>query len=310
MGIYDREYYRSASSGFLARGQACKWLIIINVAVFVAQLVTEPSRAPVWMDEPPQQTLSVTDALKLDTDLVLHGQVWRLLTYAFAHSTFSWMHIVFNMLFLYWFGADMEDLYGTREFLAFYLTAAVAGGIAFVVFSLAGVPGHQAVGASGAVMAVLMLCAIHYPNRTILLFFILPVPIWAFLVLELAPDAWAFLSGLKHHQMAGNTAVTIHLAGAGFGYLYYKRHWRLIRFWDGLLSWKRQLTRPRLRVYQGEPVHAPAPASPPPAQFDEHMEAKLDAVLAKVARSGRDSLTDQERDILLRASELYKRRRT
>ena len=70
--------------------------------------------------------------------------------------------------------------------------------------------------------------------------------------------------------MTGNTAVTVHLAGAGFGYLYYKRHWRLIRFWDGFVTWKRQVTGPRLRVYHGEPVHAPAPAAAPPADFDEH----------------------------------------
>src|SRR5262245_46703261 len=104
MGIYDREYYRREGPSFLdsfhLRGQVCKWLIIINIAVYVVQLLTRRQLFPgVWLAGP------FTDALVLNVDLVLDGQVWRLLTYAFLHddgtgfppqSGFYW-HIIFNM---------------------------------------------------------------------------------------------------------------------------------------------------------------------------------------------------------------------
>lgn len=301
MGIYDRDYYRRQGPSFLDRGQVCKWLIAINVICFILQAITEQ------MDVLGGRHSRFTDALILDVDAVLHGQVWRLLTYAFLHETGSIWHIVFNMLFLWWFGSDIEDVYGSREFLALYLLSAVLGGVAFVLTSVASLPGgaHQCLGASGAVTAVLVLCALHYPSRIILLFFLVPVPIWLFVVFEVAQDAFGFLTG--HTR---GTAVTVHLAGALFAFAYYKRHWRVLGWWSELRSFFQRWSRPRLRIYREEP-RKPAPVTTPPELDDEdQLEAKLDAVLAKVARFGQSSLTESERQILLRASEVYKRRRT
>src|SRR5262245_20657603 len=75
-------------------------------------------------------------------------------------------------------GTDVEDLYGPREFLIFYLVAAVVGGLCFILGSFLGVPGARALGASGAVTAVLVLCALHYPTRMVWMFWLLPIPIW------------------------------------------------------------------------------------------------------------------------------------
>jgi len=147
------------------------------------------------------------------------------LTYAFLHSEFAWTHLLFNMLFLWWFGSAVEDLYGPREFLAVYLTAAVVSGLAFVLGSLASPDlGKQCIGASGAVTAILVLCAVHYPTRVIYLFFMLPVPIWAFVAFSVAQDLFGLLGG--HNDK--NVAFTGHLGGAAFGLLYYKMHWRLL----------------------------------------------------------------------------------
>ena len=83
-----------------------------------------------------------------------------------------------------------------------------------------------------------------------------------------------------------------------------------MRTLDQLRAWQKRATGPRLRVYREEPVSAPAFSSrAPAAEADEQMEAKVDAVLEKVARLGQDSLTETEKQILLRASEVYKRRR-
>jgi membrane associated rhomboid family serine protease len=302
MGIYDREYYRREGPSFLGsfsdRGQICKWLIGINVVCFILQLVTRPRG---WDVGP------FTDALVLDVDAVLHGQVWRLLTYAFLHETRIWQHIVFNMLFLWWFGSDVEDIYGPREFLAVYLLSAFLGGLAFVLAAAAGLTGAgKCLGASGAVTAVMVLCALHYPTRVILLFFIVPVPIWLFVGFQVVQDAFIFLS----QDQSTSTAVTVHLAGALFAFTYYKRHWRVLSWWVQLRSFLQKRSRPRLRIYRDEPRQAKPVTTPPDTDSEDQLEAKLDSVLEKVARYGQGSLTESERKILLRASEVYKKRRT
>ncbi len=309
MGIYDREYYRqdrpSFFGAFSGRGAVCKWLIIANAVVFLVQMMTRQSIGPLLTLGP------ITDALILDVPSVLHGQVWRLLTYAFLHSPDSLWHIVLNMWFLWMFGPDLEEIYGPREFLAFYLSACIFAGVGYVVFHLLGVPGARALGASGATTAVLLLCALHYPTRTILLFFIIPVPIWVCILIVLLPDAYSFLMALRYQQDTGGIGVTGHLAGALFGFLYYKRQWRMLNLLPDLRSLQRRRSRPRLRVYREELADAPVAArAATRSDVDEHLEAKVDAVLEKVAKFGQGSLSDQEKEILLRASEVYRKRRT
>jgi membrane associated rhomboid family serine protease len=327
MGIYDREYYRREGPSFLEafslRGQVCNWLIVVNIVVYVIQLFTrvrvqEDWAAPLYWAAGP-----FTDALKLNVDAVLHGQVWRLLTYAFLHDPgvglapggFYW-HIIFNLLFLYWFGRDLEAMYGPREFLTFYLVSALVGGLAFLGTAL--LTGSQnCIGASGAVTAVMVLCALHFPHRTILLFFILPIPLWVFVAFQVLQDTFLFVNQAAGQGQAikSQVAVSVHLGGAAFALLYYRFQWRLTRLVSVVVSWKAQRSRPRLRVYREEearPTAAVSAAAPSPSStdVDEQLEAKLDAVLAKVARSGQASLTETERQILLRASEIFKKRRS
>jgi membrane associated rhomboid family serine protease len=312
MGIYDREYYRREGPSFLesisGRAEVCKWLIIINVIVFVLQLLSRDL---------------VTQALILDTRAVWDGQIWRLLTYAFLHDPSNLFHLVFNMLFLWWFGKDMEDLYGPKEFLAFYLMAALMGGLAFQAgWAADAARGRLCLGASGAVTAVMVLYAFHYPTHVIYFFGILPIPIWLFVGFQIAQDLFGVMGG-----GARDTAYTVHLGGAAFGFAYYKLQWRVMNFWPDLKGWQRRRAQPRLRVYRGEdetrspeveqaiealPMPTPVSVAAPPADsdIDEHLEAKLDAVLAKVAKTGQGSLTDGEKQILMRASEVYKKRRT
>lgn len=309
MGIYDRDYYRREGPSFLGslteRAQVCKWLIAINIVVFLVQLATV-ERLPVLGIRTGHG--SFTDTLALDPDQVVeHGEVWRLLTHAFLHSTEDPWHIIINMLVLWWAGSNIEERYGSKEFLALYLMAALVGGITYTATMLG--QHTSAVGASGAVMAVLVIFACHDPQRTILLFFVVPVPVWLVVFGLLGHDLYMFLS-----RSDSQVAVTAHLGGGLFGLLYYKWHWHLMTLWPDFRAWRKRRARPQLRVYRGESEDKPAPvavvASPPPSDVDEHLEAKLDAVLAKMSVVGKENLTESERQILLRASEIYRKRRT
>jgi membrane associated rhomboid family serine protease len=317
MGIYDRDYYRrdgpSYLGSFMERGTVCKWLIGINIVVFILQMLTraqdvDPVTGAYYFSPGP-----LTDALILNVDKVLHGQVWRLLTYAFLHDTNSIYHILFNMLFLWWFGADMEDLYGPREFLAFYLASALAGGVLYTLTEVATGGQHAALGASGAVTAILVLCAIHYPTRIIYVMFLLPVPIWLFVVFSVGMDAFRLLS---HNE--NGVAVAGHLGGAVFAFAYYRFGLRLTNLLPGLRNWQQRRNQPRLRVYREDEeddkrpqaVTVAAPSAAPSALDDEQLEAKMDAVLEKISRVGKDNLTESEREVLMRASERLKKRRS
>ena len=152
MGIYNRDYFRDDQRRWHPGGMASayKWLIAANIIVYLLQIFVRTTQL-VPVDEMHVVRVHaqiVTSALDLSPTSVLHGQVWRLLTYAFCHDVGSVLHILFNMLFLVWFGATLERMYGTREFLLFYLAAAIVAGLAFVALAI--VLGDQtpAVGAS------------------------------------------------------------------------------------------------------------------------------------------------------------------
>lgn len=298
MGIYDREYYRDENSSFLGglvgQGRVVNTLIIINVIALVVQIATQshPGSVSGWF----------TDLFDIQPDKVIHGQVWRLLTGAFLHD-FGWAHIVFNMLFLWWGGSELENIYGPREFLAFYLSAAVIASVVYCATELASGVVRPALGASGAVTAVMVVFAMHYPNRTVLLMWVIPVPLIVFVGLGVLQDTIGLLG-----RSANPVAFAAHLGGAAFGFLYYRNHWRVLNIVPNLSGFRLPKRQPRLRVYREDADDGVSPVRTPSGP-DEHLEAELDAVLAKVARHGKSSLTEREQTILMRASEVYRNRR-
>jgi membrane associated rhomboid family serine protease len=344
MGIQDRDYYRnegpSIFDSLMPSGVVCRWLIIVNIAVFIVQMVAMSTVRPLIIPGPdgiqiplPNPSSGwVTDWFILDVSKVLDGQVWRLLTYAFLHSPDSYfMHLIFNMLFLWWFGSDIEQLYGRKEFLAIYLLSAFVGGIAFVVCRLAlgsvvpenvmpmPIPAElnlptspRCMGASGAVTTMLILCALHFPRRTVLMFMVFPVPIWLLAVFNVAKDAYYLMHEIQGHGSSG-VAVDVHLAGAVFAVAYYKWQGSITEVLGSLMWWRhRRPARPHLSLFEPdeeETVAVTIKARPRQVAADEHLEAKLDAVLEKIAEKGKESLTEKEQEILILAAEMYKRRR-
>lgn len=301
MGIQDRDYYRNEGPSIfdtvMPRGMVCRWLIGINIAIFILQVIT--SR----FDD------QVTRWLILDVDDVLHGQVWRLLTSAFVHSTGNFFHIVFNMLFLWWFGSDVEERYGRKEFLAIYLVSALLGGVAYELWGLTQINPGQGLGASGAVTTMLILCALHNPKRMVSFFMLMPIPIWIFAIFNVLRDFFGLL-GLGEKGVA----FCVHLAGAGFAVAYFQWQGRITDYLPSWSWWKAPRSRVRLKLFdpdegREEPVAVSANSAPAVA-MNEHLEAKLDAILEKIEKTGRGSLTPKEEEVLKQASEMYKRRRT
>jgi hypothetical protein len=179
-------------------------------------------------------------------------------------------------------------------------------------------------GASGAIMAVVMLYTLYYPRREILLFFVLPVEMWLLLLVFLGFDALSLILQLQGGTgVQQSTAFASHLGGALYGYLYKTFDLR----WSHLLE--RQRRRPRFRVISPEPrerertsplsttassrtVSAASPSrGPSPTLFpEEQLDARLDEVLAKIAREGRSGLTDEDNHILQEASRRARDRRS
>lgn len=295
MGIYDREYYREATAGSgLLTGMApvCKAIIAINVAVFVLQMLTG-GRGD-----------GITDLLSLDPRSVLQGgQVWRILTYGFCHSTGDPLHILFNMALLWWFGKILELQYGSREFLAFYLTAIVLSGLAFLLFGIAIGSAAASIGASGGVMAVLTVYAMYYPTQKMLVFFVIPIEIRWLLPLYIAYDLWPVLRQLGGMGGMDHIAHAAHLGGALYGFLYKSQDLRFNRLFGGFAARRSPPRVMKVRLYQ-EPPPPPEPR-PNTAQFDE----RVDEILKKIASEGEASLTEDERSTLTEASRRYRHRR-
>ena len=316
MGIYSRDYVREPTGrqhGFGSDTPACKWLIIITCVVFLLQLIFVP-RAPIPLPEEigvffSQSATSYIDQwFSLSFDHLRSFQIWRLVTYAFLHDRFSLWHLLFNMLGLWWFGTEMERLYGSKEFTWFYLASAAAAGFGYVVWQLlTGMTMIPVIGASGAVLATLTLFAMHYPHHKIGLFYgLLFIEARWVVVIFAIVDLIPVLQSLQGQGIHSGVAHAAHLLGILFGWMYRHYHWHLSSWvdWSAIQRFPRRFRQSRakknLRVYAPETEVKPEP--------EANLEAELDRILAKIHEQGSDSLTAKEQAILTKASQQYKNR--
>jgi membrane associated rhomboid family serine protease len=210
-------------------------LIGANVVLFVAQ-----SLFPI-----------LTDVLGLHPGLVIRSfRIWQPATYMFLHS--GVFHILFNMLALWMFGAELERTWGTRYFLKFYFVTGIGAGLLTVLFSL--LPFEFArqlqfiniIGASGAIYGLLLAYAIYFPDRPILLI-VFWVPARLCVMILGAIAVFASLSDV------GGVANATHLGGLLVGYLYLKggRVDPLSEVKYRYLKWKMNRLRKKFDVYSG-----------------------------------------------------------
>lgn len=316
MGLYDRDYYRGYSYGPTQQGlqlrlpqTAVGWLILVNVAVWIADAFTPPVR------EIGGQVIGRW----LSDHLAISGQTlsrpwlwWQWISYGFAHSPVQFWHLLGNMLGLYFFGRDIEWRYGRAEFLRLYFALLFLAGLGWSIGQalFRQGPAPLLYGASGAVTGMILLFALLYPHRTVLLFFVLPVPAWILGVLLIVSNVMGSLD-----QAQSEVAYGVHLIGAAVAFMYYRFGWHLGDWlgpgWgDRLRQWSR---RRRLRVYQPPeadelPLHGET-AEQNAFLSEDRLAEEVDRILAKISQSGEASLTSQERRTLEEASRQYQRRR-
>jgi membrane associated rhomboid family serine protease len=329
MGIHDRDYYRDDSGrwGSASAHRGVILLIAVTVALSLANfVVTERTEVTLpngqVVEGPPAQVLS--EALRFDHAKVTgEFQGWRFFT-SFLLTPDWLLGLLFGMLLLYFFGGEMEILYGTGRFVVFYFMAGVLANAAKFALGFAG-PTAPTYGTAAPMFATMVLFAFHYPHRPIRIWFLIPIPVWILVSLYLGLNVLLLVGAVANRSVGALPGVVEPLVGAAVGFGYFRTRGRLFALVDSLGGLFRRRERVRrspanLRVYDDNaPRPSSRPVSPPPAAepvpqpaggvADEQLEAKLDAVLAKVARHGKGSLTAEENDILMRASEVFKRKR-
>lgn len=198
----------STSIGLPGFPPGVKWLLIANTAVFFLQFF-----AGVGGFGDLFQIFALTPAY------VMHGAVWQLATYTFLHGGIG--HILWNMLPLWMFGAQLEETWGTRAFLRYYFLCGIGAGICVLLANYllpSGDPRSSTIGASGAVYGVLLAFGVLFPRTRILFFFLFPIEARFFVAIV---GAIAFMSTLS--AGAGSAVSHIaHLGGMIFGYFYLK----------------------------------------------------------------------------------------
>ncbi len=153
---------------------------------------------------------------------------WQLVTYAFLHG--SLLHVLFNMFALYMFGGAIEQVFGSRRYLAYYLVCVVSAALTQLLVAMMTGGFYPTVGASGGVFGLLLAYGLYFPNnRVMLLFPPIPMPARVFVavyaVLELVMGVTGAQSGVAHFA---------HLGGMVGGFI-------MLRYWrGGGPTWRRR----------------------------------------------------------------------
>jgi membrane associated rhomboid family serine protease len=180
------------------RISAVKSLVAANVLVYLLQILSKGA-----VDE----LFELWPLQSIDGQSNFH--IWQIVTYAFLHSTDTIAHLLFNMLGLWMFGAEIERYVGPRRLLACYFASVVTAAVSqLFIPTLFGAPPAPVVGASGGVFGLLLAYAFLFPKRKVIpLIPPIPMPAWVFATLyagvELFLGVTGTLSGVAHFAHLG-----------------------------------------------------------------------------------------------------------
>jgi membrane associated rhomboid family serine protease len=178
------------------------------------------------------------------------------------------------------FGSDIEALWGRRTFLQYYFVSGLGGGLTYTLTAWGS--STPLVGASGAIFGILLAYGLLFPDRQILLYFLIPIKARWFVLLFGGLELLAAWQG-----SSDNIGHFAHLGGMLFGYVYLKAGLQR----GGIAPfWRRRRGKARVRVVRGT------------EESPGHDQEQIDVILEKISREGLQSLTEREREILRGAS--------
>jgi len=272
-------------AGRMGGASMVMWLLGINCVVFLLNGVLSSGTRT--------QVISPYAWGNFNLEQGLYGfQLWRWVSYQFLHDGF--MHILFNMIGLYFFGPMLEKWWGGRRFLAFYLLCGISG--AFLMTLLSFVPGllmvgpqTSLVGASGSLFGILAGAAMLFPHQRVMLLFP-PIPM-AMRTMALLFMGLAFLSVMAGTPNAGGEAA--HLGGALLGFMLVKN--------PGWLNWADRFSPSAIQdgVNKGRYERK--------RKRELSDRAEIDRILDKVRGKGLASLTRKEKKVLSEETERQNR---
>ena len=257
------------------------WLIIINVGVF---LFVNVLMSVFFLSGGDSNKALEFLALPANFSDALFRRPWTFLTHMFLHAGF--FHILFNMLWLYWMGKILLSYVGERIFLKFYLWGGICGAVLMLAVFEGLLPEHGAgiaLGASGAVMAILAGTAVMAPNMVMHLFLLGPVKLkWIAIVMIIMSTVL---------DLSSNTGGKIaHMGGVIFGFLY--ANW-LKSSGSFTASLSQPIFNKKRRIFSDEDYKS------------EKLTRKreIDILLEKISNRGYESLSKSEKDRLKKLSQ-------
>lgn len=222
---------------------------------------------------------------------------WGLLTSIFSH--FSFIHFLFNMLFLFFTGQMFLQFFSGKRLLYTYIFGGIFGGIVQIIIGLFpqifGETGGLVVGASGSIMAMFIALAVYRPKLQVQLFGVFPLPLFVLALLFVLKDAFSIGSG-------DGIAHFVHLGGALFGFLSVRN----LQSPKNIVTWLMERIDSFGRSNKLRKIEGRKPASKlSDEEFNETKkitQEQIDAILDKISRSGYDSLTKKEKEFLFKQS--------
>lgn len=276
-------------------------LILINVGVFLFLKILGVLFF-LFRQENLEQLVLGYLALPADPQMILK-KPWTIISYMFLHYDF--FHILFNMLWLYWFGKIFLEYLNPRKLISVYLLGGLVGGLVYVLaFNLfpafeESVGQSVALGASAAILAIVMAISFYVPDYTLYLMFLGPVKLKYIAIVTVVIDILSIRSGNAGGHLA-------HLGGAMFGFLYALQLQRgkdmskgFNKLMDSLFSLFKR--KPDLTVKYRKPEGRPETDMEYNARRAAEQK-RIDEILDKIARSGYEGLSREEKEILFKSS--------
>lgn len=278
-------------------GTSLTKLIYINILVFVAIKILIVIGFLFSNSQPLNYFIVSFLAIPADISKLLF-RPWTVITYMFLHEEF--MHILFNMLWLYWFGKIFLEFLSQKKLITVYLLGGIAGAalyvLAFNVFPVfhSAIDKSVALGASASVVAIVVAISFYVPNYTLNLMFIGPVKLKYIAIFSIVID----LISISKDNPGGHIA---HIGGAIFGMLYISQYKKgkdiskgFDRFMDNIMS--------KFKRKRDAKIHDFPKNDMDYNRQKAQKQEEINRILDKISKSGYDSLTKEEKEILFKMS--------